>query len=381
VAPDDPERGARTKEANRPFTLLRVGFLDGFFVCEHRLTSQQALSSGFSIRSETSPILDMLMSTPTAPAIMNPRHLGGPSGPQNCRAVAVTFDDLPVISTRRDISYHREITNKLLKTITASKIPAIGFVNEDKLYREGKWYWRPRLDHQRVALVQRWLDAGLELGNHTFSHPDLHKTPLDSFKADVIRGEKVVNKLLRRKGLKLRYFRHPFLSTGTDLETRHNFEEFLTGRGCSMAPVTIDCSDWIFAAAYDKAVARGDDEMMGRITTIYPSCIEAKFDYFEKQSAALFGYEIKQVLLLHANGLNADLLGVLVQLMKQRGYSFISLDEALQDQAYFSPDTYIGERGVTWLHRWALTAGKPDAFFAGDPVTPEFVLKEAGVTF
>src|SRR2546425_8637700 len=124
------------------------------------------------------------------------------------RAVAVTFDDLPAVSvTRQDIAHYREITNKLLSIITANKIPAIGFVNEEKLYREGKWYWKSRLDDARVALLQQWIDSGLELGNHSFSHPDLNTTPLDSYKADVIRGETVTSKLLRRKAMRLRYFR------------------------------------------------------------------------------------------------------------------------------------------------------------------------------
>lgn len=302
--------------------------------------------------------------------------------PQTRREVAVTFDDLPVISvTRHDIAFYREATNKLLEAIAANKIPAVGFVNENKLYRKSRLpFFRDPLDTARVAVLQQWLDEGLELGNHTFSHPDLHTTPLNSFKTDVIRGETVISKLLRRKGMRLRYFRHPFLHTGTDLETKRNLEEFLAGRGYRIAPATINNSDWIFAAAYAKAAERGDKEMMREVATAYTPCTEARFDYCEKQSVALFGYEIKQILLLHANALNADHFSALVQSIKRRGYSFISLEEALRDKAYASPDTYTGEKGITWLHRWALTAGKQEAFFAGEPVTPEFVMKEAGVT-
>lgn len=66
--------------------------------------------------------------------------------------------------------------------------------------------------------------------------------------------------------------------------------------------------------------------------------------------------------------------------VKKRGYQFISLDEALKDKAYTSPDTYAGPGGITWVHRWAVTAGKDDDFFRGEPRTPAFVMKEAGVT-
>ena len=55
--------------------------------------------------------------------------------------------------------------------------------------------------------------------------------------------------------------------------------------------------------------------------------MEAKFDYFERESRALFGREIPQVLLVHANGVNADRFGELAAMMRRRGYAFVTLDE------------------------------------------------------
>jgi peptidoglycan/xylan/chitin deacetylase (PgdA/CDA1 family) len=289
------------------------------------------------------------------------------------RAVAITFDDLPVISLRGDLTSQTTITRKLLSAIKANQVPAIGFVNENKLLTNG------RRDEGRVAFLQMWLDANLELGNHTFSHPDLHRTPLDAFKEDVIRGEEVTSRLLKAKGRALRYFRHPFLHAGNNIETKRKFEEFLAERGYRIAPVTIDNSEWIFARAYEKALVRGDKQMAKRVAEAYIPYMEKKFAYFEQQSMALFGYEMKQVLLLHANALNADYFDKLARMIKKRGYEFISLDEALTDKAYTSPDTYAGPGGITWIHRWAITAGKDDDFFRGEPRTPAFVMKEAGV--
>ena len=290
------------------------------------------------------------------------------------RLVAVTFDDLPVVSLRSDAASQARVTRKLLRAITTNRVPAIGFVNENKLLSAS------RNDERRVAFLQMWLDAGLELGNHTYSHPDLHTTPLDVFKQDVVRGEEVTRRLLQAKGRTLRYFRHPFLHTGKSLETKQKFEEFLKERGYRIAPVTIDNSEWIFARAYDNAMQRDDKQLMKRIGQSYISYMEQKFAYFEQQSLALLAYEMKQILLLHANPLNADYFSALAQMMKKRGYTFITLDEALTDRAYTSPDTYAGPGGITWIHRWAITAGKGDDFFKGEPRTPDFVLKEAGVT-
>jgi peptidoglycan/xylan/chitin deacetylase (PgdA/CDA1 family) len=290
------------------------------------------------------------------------------------REIAVTFDDLPVASSRQDRQTWEDITTRLLKTIETQKIPTVAFVNENKLYQDGK------LDQVRVTLLKRWLDGGIELGNHTFSHRSLNAIPLAEFESDVLRGEEVMRGLITERGKSLRYFRHPFLHTGRSLETRRDFESFLAAHGYTVAPVTIDNSDWIYASAYDKAHDANDAEAMKRVAAAYLPYMEAKLDYYEKQSTALFGREISQILLVHANAINADHFGDLVTIMRKRGYNFITLSQALQDPAYKSPDTFVGQAGITWLHRWAITRGVPDDFFKGEPVTPEFVMKLAGVT-
>jgi peptidoglycan/xylan/chitin deacetylase (PgdA/CDA1 family) len=316
-------------------------------------------------------ILALIFLTPSLSTVHVDAQKLAPGGQ---RTVAVTFDDLPVISRRYDLATQAIITRKLLHAIKSNQVPAIGFVNENKLLTNGQ------RDEGRVAFLRMWLDANLELGNHTFSHPDLHRTPLDAFKQDVIRGEEVTSMLLKARGRALRYFRHPFLHTGNNIETKRSFEEFLSERGYRIAPVTIDNSEWIFAGAYEKALVRGDKQMARRVAEAYIPYMEKKFAYFEQQSVALFGYEMKQILLLHANALNADYFDKLARMIRKRGYDFISLDEALTDKAYTSPDTYAGPGGITWIHRWALTAGKGGDFFRGEPLTPAFVMKEARVT-
>jgi hypothetical protein len=99
--------------------------------------------------------------------------------------------------------------------------------------------------------------------------------------------------------------------------------------------------------------------------------------YYVQQSMALFGREIPQVLLLHSNRLNADTFDALARMFEGRGYSFVPLDRAVSDSAYRSRDTYVGPAGITWLHRWALTAGKRGAFFAGEPTVPGYVERAA----
>lgn len=280
------------------------------------------------------------------------------------RQVAVTFDDLPAV-TSLPLSGQRTLTQKLLRSIRSARVPAVGFVNEDKLRTPG-----------HTALLQPWLTAGLELGNHTYSHGDLHRGAVADYEADIVRGERVTRSLLRDRGLTLRWFRHPFLHTGTSLETKQRVERFLTSHGYRVAPVTLDNSEWIFARAYELA---NDGATRKRVGEAYVLYMDQKLAYFEQQSQKLFERNIRHVLLLHANALNADWFDDLAASMRARGYGFITLDQALEDPAYRSADTYTGRGGISWIHRWALTAGRPKEFFAGEPATPQWVQQLARI--
>ena len=306
-----------------------------------------------------SALLVLLAAVAPGPAVRGP-----------ARVVAVTFDDLPCNpqegpSATEQVAINRAIVDGL----TARKIPAIGFVNEVRLYRDGV------LEPARVAALTTWLDAGLTLGNHTFAHPSLQRTPLPEYFDGIARGEEVTRGLLRARGEDLRWFRHPFLHTGRDLATRDKVVSFLAERGERVAPVTIDNGEWIFARAYLEAAP----EERVRLADAYVAYMEAKTAYWERQAKALFGREIPQVLLVHANRLNADHFGRIAAMLQGRGYRFVPLAEAVADPAYASTDRFTGGAGISWLHRWALTRGGPTRVLPDEPKTPPWVLTAAGV--
>ena len=293
----------------------------------------------------------------------------GKQRPAAQREVAITFDDLPAPKSgvpSDDVETLKELTGKLLKSFTANKVPVVGFVNEGTI--DG------REDAEaRTEVLKMWLDAGLELGNHTFSHPSFQKTPLEEYEQNLIRGETLLKLLLKEKSLTLRYFRHPFLQVGPNLKTRREFEKFLAERGYTIAPVTVDGDDYMFAAIYARAKKRGEREAMQQVAQAYLKHMNDVFEFSERASTDLNGYEIKQVLLLHAKALNADYFDDLASIMKKRGYNFVTLDQALQDKAYQQKDDYFGEYGATWLHHWAATRRLK---IRREPPVPEFVLKQ-----
>jgi peptidoglycan/xylan/chitin deacetylase (PgdA/CDA1 family) len=281
------------------------------------------------------------------------------------RRVAVTFDDLPLTGDAGPGSGEAvlENTKKIVGALKANQVPAVGFVNENKLGVEGQ-------RGARTQALREWLDAGLELGNHTYSHRSFYNTPTPAFEQEVIRGEAVTKKLLAERGKGLRYFRHPFLNTGRTPAAKREFEQFLAARGYAVAPVTVDNSEWIFAREYADALAKNDAEKARRVAAGYVPYMESMFEFYEQLSAELFGREIPQVLLVHANRLNGDHFAELIEMMRRRGYSFVPLDEALADPAYRSPDAYVGPVGISWLQRWLVTRGKE---FRKEPPMPEYM--------
>lgn len=296
-------------------------------------------------------------------AVTNPGGIK-PEAASARRAVAVTFVGLPYYRGGEEtVDSLNETTDKLLAAMARHNIKAVGFVGEGQLYKEGQ-------TEARINILRRWLDGGHELGNQTYKHMSLYNTPLEVYEANAIRGEQVTRSLLEERGLRLKYFSYPFLNTGPNPETKKAFEQFLKQRGYRIHAVTIDNMDWIFSNAYLEARRRGDAEVMKRISDEYVAYMESVFAHYEQLSMKVFSREIPQVLMLSASALNADNFDRLMEMVKRRGYSFITMDEALADKAFAQPTGYAGEWGISWLERWAIDKGVD---LRGDPVLPKYM--------
>jgi peptidoglycan/xylan/chitin deacetylase (PgdA/CDA1 family) len=274
------------------------------------------------------------------------------------REVAITIDDLPRggDGAARDLASVRAMTERLLEPFRAERIPVTGFVNEGRAVDFGPEGLRELLDI--------WLDAGADLGNHSYSHLNLNGVPLSDFTADITRGEPIVEAALAARGRSLRYFRHPFLFLGATPEIKADLAAFLDREGYIVAPVTLDNSDYVFARAYTNPLYRE------RVLREYIPYMESVVAFFESRSIEVVGREFPQVLLIHANQLNADVMPELIAMFRRRGYAFASLDRALEDDAYDLPDSYVGRGGFSWIHRWSRTKGMSPK---SEPLPPAWV--------
>lgn len=284
------------------------------------------------------------------------------------KMVSFTCDDVPHAGPNIPMNEIMASNQKLLNVLKMNQVPTIGFVNEKLIFQF------PVEAKQRIAILQLWLDEGFELGNHTYSHWSMMDVPLKNYEADVLRNEVASGTLMAQKGLKLRYFRHPFLITGPTLLYKKQFEAFLSAHGYTVAPITIEASDYKYNLIYGDAKQKNDTKTMQRVAQEYIDLTAKKIDFIENFSQKLLGYQVRQILLFHDNELNAYCIQDIINLFKTKDYAFISLEEALKDKAYRLPDNSYGPVGRSWLFHWAESKGKmSEPYLLKEPQPSQYI--------
>lgn len=241
---------------------------------------------------------------------------------RNNRRVLVTIDDLPLAMYDDYTSQteRRETVRKLSEKLEARDIPVVGFFN--------------MANHARDPdLTEMWM-AGEQFraGNHTWSHPHIKRTDPDDYIADLERGHEAVRPLVdpeRRVP-----FRYPYLARGFDPEVRDAIRAKLEELDSPVIPVTINTLDWLYARDYLDALHAGDGERADELARVWLANIQEETMIAEQLARELFGRLPPQILLLHANRLNADHIDEALDWYEQRGYAFIGLDEAMADPAF-----------------------------------------------
>jgi peptidoglycan/xylan/chitin deacetylase (PgdA/CDA1 family) len=290
-----------------------------------------------------------------------------PSAAQR-RSVALTFDDLPVVGTV-DPAEARSINISILDSLDQHHAPAIGFVIESRVEEIGK--------SQGQELLNQWVERGYELGNHTFSHTISDDLTTEQFERGIVAGETSFAAALAKAGKTPRYFRFPQSHTGNTKEKHDAIAAFLVQRHYKVAVCTIDNEDYAFNAAYVKMLSSKDNASAAKLRTDYLAYTSTEIDYYSGLHKQIFGREIPHVMLLHVNRLNADLIDKLLELFGQKQYQFVTLDAALSDPAYNTPDSFVprfSKFGPMWGYRWAAELGvRVNGALESEP--PAWVLK------
>jgi peptidoglycan/xylan/chitin deacetylase (PgdA/CDA1 family) len=286
------------------------------------------------------------------------------------KRIAITFDDLPVSNIGQNATpairqQAAEITAKTLACLKRYNIHAAGFVIEMNINTPGARDFY-------AGLLEDWLRDGHLLGEHSYSHLQFGDVSLSAYEDDFLRGDVVVPLLLDYYGIKARYYRYPYNDTGNTAAKKNGFLAFLAAHGYMVAPMTFDNDDWMYSSIYDDALARKDAALAKRVEQEYLAENQLKIASIEKLSEMDFHRQIPQIAELHVTQMNADLLDKLLKLFQSNGYEFITMQQALADPAYKTPDRFVGSDGISWLMRWQPALGIPIQY-DDDPEPPQWV--------
>ncbi len=242
------------------------------------------------------------------------------------KRIAVTLDDGPVTRffAHPSPEHRAGIVDGLAGALDAHGAPATLFAIGHQL--DG--------NPEGVALLRRWLAAGVGVGNHTVRHRALDAVPTPDFLADVDRASAMLEPLLAEYGQRLRHFRAPYLLDGGTAAKQGALLRHLDRRGLANAPATFAVEDWRFNADYE---ATENEARRREIGAAYLRHVEAVIGDYEALGREVAGREVAHVLLLHANTINRDYLGAVLSELVGRGYQFVTLGEALRDPVYREP--------------------------------------------
>jgi peptidoglycan-N-acetylglucosamine deacetylase len=256
--------------------------------------------------------------------------------------VLVTVDDLPLGSNRLhpDPAERARITRDLLAVLRKHEIRAVGLVT-----------WNNTDGPAGEKLLEQWLQAGHELGNHSYRHLDYPRTDADAYIADVEKARTTLEAFLGPRGQRLRFFRFPFLREGETPAKLARMREWLAATGQRNLPVTIDDQDWSFEEPWVKARQAGDAARLARLGEDYQHALRLETLLYTAAGDELFGRPTPQILLLHANEVGTAQWDALFTWMKGRGFRFATADEVMADPAFAEPHDFVGRYGGSLWER------------------------------
>jgi peptidoglycan/xylan/chitin deacetylase (PgdA/CDA1 family) len=230
------------------------------------------------------------------------------------RAIALTFDDAPRLSTPVFDGATR--TARLVAGLEAVGVTrAAFFANTIRLGGDGQ------------ARLAQYAAAGHAIGNHTHSHLDVNRTDLDVYLADLRRADTALSSL---NGF-VRLFRFPFLREGPDATVRDCLRNELARLGYLNAYVTVNAYDWALDRLIEQAVRDGRPVDYAAIGRMYVDVILACAEFYDALAVSVLGRSPRHVLLLHENDINALFLPDLVTALRHEGWTVIAPEEAYAD--------------------------------------------------
>lgn len=241
----------------------------------------------------------------------------------SAQQIAFTWDDLPAHGTLPANTTRVQIVEDILKGMKDAGLPpAYGFVNGVRLEEEPG----------TAGVLEAWRAAGFPLGNHGWTHMNLNSHTPEQFEGDVETDEPLLQKLMGTADW--HWMRFPNLAEGNTPEKRIAVRQYLQKKGYRIAAVTMSFADYNFTEPYARCVAKNDQAAIDQLKQSYLQAAADEADYRRAAAKAAYGRDIPYVLLMHIGGLDAKMLPQLLAMYKQKGFQFITLEQAEKDPVF-----------------------------------------------
>ncbi len=279
--------------------------------------------------------------------------------PTQAKEVALTIDDLPFVGKIQGDpgKYRREHKRfmAILEALHRNQVPAMGFAVAGAI-EPGQWEW-----------LESFKRAGNMIGNHSYSHRSLNRTPVTLYIEDVKKADAVLTPLMSSP----KYYRFPYLAEGAGTKKYAEFREYLFANNYVPVPVTIDSNDFGFNLKFVNIPWKERQKYTEDFRRRYLNHIWMKTVKAENDSEKKVHRPIKHILLIHMNTLNAYFLEDIINLYRSHGYRFITVPEALKDP-YYTSDVFTVHPQSLYSRRAPTLASHSAAGFLVLPVSSKW---------
>ena len=238
------------------------------------------------------------------------------------KQISVTIDDLPFVGEYRN--FH---LNLLMNAMKSQQIPATGFIIGREV-RKNNW-----------KMLHKFRDAGFGVGNHTWSHANLNRVEVKQYKHEIKEADDLLASVLTEP----KYFRYPYLAMSSG-KKRDKILCYLSKKHYKVAPITIDSKDFAFNQRLLSVPEADRRNYLNELKSFY-------LDFIWQQTLAAEAVNTSQkhpgqaqILLIHANLLNAYVLPDIIEMYKGHDYSFVSLEHALKTFSHITQCSKIKQK-------------------------------------
>lgn len=224
------------------------------------------------------------------------------------KTISITIDDLPFVGEYRN--FHLTM---MMDTMVEQQVPATGFIIASEV-RANNW-----------ELLRKFRDAGFGLGNHTMTHANLNTSTIKRYLHEIKDADVLLAPVLTEP----KYFRYPYLAMSNGAK-KERILCYLAQNNYHVAPITIDSKDFVFNQRLLSVPEANRRDYLNELKPFYLDFIWQQTLKAEEHSQYHHNQDQTQILLIHANLLNAYSLADIINLYKHQGYEFVSLEEALK---------------------------------------------------